>query len=194
MHSHSIFGIIFGINRLHKKQTMKKLSGLILIITLSIAAHSCSFAQTSEIKWMTLQEAESAMKKKPKKMFIDIYTDWCGWCKRLDATTYKDQAVVDYITKNFYAVKLNAETKDPITYLGKEYTYDVSRKLNMVSAQFMEASSGYPTLTFVDEKFTVLTVNPGYVEAPMFLKTLKYYGDNYYLNMDVNTYLTTVAK
>ncbi len=173
---------------------MKKLTGLLLIITLSIAAHSCSFAQTAEIKWMTLQEAEAAMKKKPKKLFVDIYTGWCGWCKRLDATTYKDPAVVEYINKNFYSVKLDAETKETITYQGKSYDFDASRKINLVASLFMGASSGYPTLTYLDENLKVLTVNPGYVEAPMFLKTLKYYGDNYYLNMDVNTYLTTVGK
>jgi len=173
---------------------MKKISGLILIITLSIAAHSCSFAQTAEIKWMTLPEAEAAMKKKPKKIFVDIYTGWCGWCKRLDATTYQDQEVVKYINENFYSVKLDAEMKEPVTYQGKEYNFDASRKMNLVASQFMGASSGYPTLTYLDENFRVLTVNPGYVEAPMFMKTLKYYGDNYYLNMDVSKYLSEVAK
>ncbi len=170
---------------------MKKLTGLLLIITLSIAAHSCSFAQTAEIKWMTLQEAEAAMKKKPKKMFVDIYTGWCGWCKRLDATTYKDPMVVEYINKNFYAVKLDAETKETITFQGKTYDFDASRKTNTVATQFMGGSGGYPTLTYVDQDFKVLSVQPGYVEAPAFLKTLKYYGDNFYLNMEYQKYLTT---
>ena len=84
--------------------------------------------------------------------------------------------------------------KEPVTYQGKEYTFDASRKMNLVASQFMGASSGYPTLTYLDENFRVLTVNPGYVEAPMFMKTLKYYGDNYYLNMDVSKYLSEVAK
>lgn len=170
---------------------MKKLSGLILIISLSIGLHSCSFAQTAEIKWMTFNQAEKAMKKHKKKMFVDIYTGWCGWCKRLDATTYKDPAVVAYINKNYYAVKLDAETKDTIVFQGKKYTYDESRKTNTIASLFMAGSSGYPTLTYVDEKFKVLSVQPGYVEAPAFLQTLKYYGDNYYLNMDYQKYLTT---
>ena len=131
------------------------------------------------------------MKKKPKKMFVDIYTGWCGWCKRLDATTYKDAAVVEYINKNFYPVKLDAETKETITFQGKTYNYDESRKTNLAAAQFMGGSSGYPTLTYVDQDFKVLSVQPGYVEAPAFLQTLKYYGDNYYLNMDYQKYLTT---
>ena len=173
---------------------MKKISGLILIITLSLIGHSCSFAQTADIKWMTLPEVEAAMKKKPKKVFVDVYTDWCGWCKRLDATTYKDAAVVKYINENYYSVKLDAEMKEAINYQGKTYNYEASMKKNLVANQFMGASGGYPTLTYLDENFKVLTVNPGYVDAAAFIKTLKYYGDNYYLNMDVTKYLNEVAK
>lgn len=169
---------------------MNKPLAFVLLLIISAFTHSCSVAQSAEIKWMTLQEAEAAMKKKPKKIFVDIYTDWCGWCKRLDATTYKDAAVVEYINKNFYSVKLNAEMKTDLVYQGKTYSYDVSRKTNTVAAQFMGGSGGYPTLTYVDEHFKVISVEPGYVDGTAFLKTLKFYGDNYYLNMDKSKYLS----
>ncbi len=172
----------------------KKLFSLIAIVAFSIAVHDFTYAQTAEIKWMTLSEAEAAMKKKPKKMFVDIYTDWCGWCKRLDATTYKDASVIEYINKNFYAVKLNAEQKDAITYNGKQYTYDASSRRNTVADEFMGNSGGYPTLTYLDENKKVIAINPGYVDAVAFLNYLKFYGDNYYLNMDYTKYLSDIVN
>ena len=53
------------------------------------------------VKWYSLEEAVALQKKKPKKIFIDMYTDWCGWCKRMDATTFTDPAVSAYLNENF---------------------------------------------------------------------------------------------
>ncbi|MBK7335110.1 MAG: DUF255 domain-containing protein [Saprospirales bacterium] len=64
-----------------------------------------------DLKWHTWEEAVAANKKEPRKILVDVYTDWCGWCKRMDATTFQDQTVMDYLKKNFYAVKLDAEQK-----------------------------------------------------------------------------------
>ena len=119
---------------------MKKISIFLLTISVLFTTHSNSVAQSTEIKWMSLSEVETAMKKKPKKIFVDVYTDWCGWCKRLDATTYKDAAVVKYINENFYSVKLDAEMKQPVTYQGKIYTYEASMKKNSIANEFMGAS------------------------------------------------------
>ena len=61
-----------------------------------LLAAGATFAQSaSEIKWLSITDAEKLMKKEPRKVIVDVYTDWCGWCKRLDATTYKDPAVVE---------------------------------------------------------------------------------------------------
>ena len=68
----------------------------------------------SLVKWMTFKEAFEANKKTPKPFLIDVYTDWCGWCKRMMATTYSNPAIAAYVNQNFYPVKFNAETKDSI--------------------------------------------------------------------------------
>ena len=74
-----------------------------------------------EIHWITWDEAVKLNASNPKKVFVDVYTDWCGWCKRMDATTFKDPKVVEYISNNYYAVKLDAEQKDDIVFQGNTF-------------------------------------------------------------------------
>ena len=40
------------------------------------------------VKWLTIEQAQELNKKKPRKIFVDVYTDWCGWCKKMDKTTF----------------------------------------------------------------------------------------------------------
>ena len=75
------------------------------------------------IKWISFEEAVMLSEKTPKKLFIDVYTSWCGWCKKMDATTFKEKEVVSFINENFYPVKLNAETRDTIRFREKEFKY-----------------------------------------------------------------------
>src|SRR5574337_722786 len=77
--------------------------------------HKKKLNPKEEIKWYSFQEAYNLNKTNPKKIFIDVYTDWCGWCKKMDASTFKDPNVIKIMNKYYYAVKLNAEMKDTIT-------------------------------------------------------------------------------
>lgn len=77
-----------------------------------------------DINWLTLEQADAALKKNPEKsLFIDFYTDWCGWCKKMDLSTFKDPEVVKYINENFLAVKFDAEHKEEVKFKGKTYQY-----------------------------------------------------------------------
>src|ERR1035441_1810392 len=73
------------------------------------------------VKWLSFHEAFELNKKQPKPFIIDVYTDWCGWCKQMMKTTYSDQGIASYINTWFYPVKFDAETKDSIFYNGTTY-------------------------------------------------------------------------
>src|SRR5262245_26390547 len=143
---------------------MKK---ILLVIAILITGSSIiSKAQTPaeqatananpSIHWMTLQEAEKQNKKHPKKILIDTYTDWCGWCKRLDATTWQDSRIVDYLNKNYYAVKFNAETKDSINFNGKIYKFNPNMRANELAYNLLNGQLAYPTVIVMDESLKSL--------------------------------------
>lgn len=72
-----------------------------------------------KINWLSMAELQAAYAKNPKPIIIDVYTDWCGWCKVMDRETYSNDKVADYINKNFYAVKYNAESTAQVEFANK---------------------------------------------------------------------------
>ena len=104
-------------------KVMRKISVSIFLVFFFIQ----SFSQG--VEWLGLNEAFELQKKDPKPMLVDVYTDWCGWCKHMDATTFKDPQIVSYLNQNFYAVKYNAETKDSMIVNSKLYVKCITKIL-----------------------------------------------------------------
>lgn len=75
----------------------------------------------NQIHWVSFDQAVKLSAQHPKKIFIDVYTPWCGWCKKMDADTYTDPTVISYINKNYYAVRLDAETADTFHFKDHEF-------------------------------------------------------------------------
>ena len=149
------------------------------------------------IKWLTVQEAYVLTQKKPKKFVVDVYTDWCGWCKVMDRETFSKPAIVDYVNENYYAVKLNAEQTDDIT-LGKQtfkYVSGGSRGVHELAAALLKNQMSYPTTVFLDEKFQLIQPIAGYLEPRMFHQIITYFGQNYHQKESFDQYkLGTYAK
>ena len=86
---------------------MKPIVSIIVVLMASVGVGlgQSDAVGRGQVRWVSFSEAVELSKKEPRKILIDIYTDWCGWCKKMDATTYGDGAVVEYINRHFYAVK-----------------------------------------------------------------------------------------
>lgn len=157
------------------------LSGLILLNTFCNGqAGIKEIIGPDGIQWMNFEDALKQQKTNPKKIFIDVYTGWCGWCKKMDGSTFKDQKVVDYLNSKFYAVKLDAETKDTITYKSKDYTFVPAYKSNEVAAFLLNGKMSYPTSLYLDEKSDPITAVPGFLTGEQLLPILKYFGEDIY--------------
>lgn len=126
--------------------------------------------ESKKINWVSIEEAEKLTMEKPKKIFVDVYTDWCGWCKRMDATTFTDEAVVDYVNEHYYAVKLNAESKEAISLKGMNTNgIELARSFRVTA---------YPTIVFIDEAFERVTPLPGYRKPAEFHDILKQFNES----------------
>ena len=72
---------------------------VLLILIVVLFSYGVKAQAVNTINWLTIEEAQEAMKTQPKKVFIDLSTDWCGWCKRMDATTFQDPNVVHFMNQ-----------------------------------------------------------------------------------------------
>lgn len=138
----------------------------IFIVALIGLFTTVTTAQKS-INWMSMDEALAAQEKEPKKIFMDVYTVWCGPCKMLDKNTFSHKKVINYINKNFYAVKFNAEGPDDITHEGFTYTnprYREDKKGRNSTHFFADALKlqGYPSLVFFEDDGKLIQALPGY--------------------------------
>jgi thiol:disulfide interchange protein len=107
-----------------------------------------------EIAWFqgTLDEALAKARKENKLVFIDFWTTWCGWCKKLDKDTYTDARVIAAMNEHYVCLSLDAETKVGAP-LARRYSVD-----------------GYPTLLMLTTDGFVRERIAGYKAPDPFLK------------------------
>jgi thioredoxin-related protein len=143
-----------------------------------------------KINWMTLEQAIEKSKTEKKKIFVDVYTDWCGWCKRMDETTFTDASVVEYMNANFYAVKFNAEQQQDIVFKNKTYHFKKvgTRGYHELAAEWLNNRMSYPTVVFINEDLELIQPLPNYVEAARFETIITYFGTNSYKKTPWETY------
>lgn len=133
-----------------------------------------------KINWISLPEAEKAFGIEKKTVLIDLYTDWCSWCKVMDKKTYSDPEVVKYINEHFLAVKLDAETREKIIWMGKEYNYQPSSKMNAYAVYLTRGNLSFPTTVFIPQAQPEPMAVPGFLEPRDIESLLKYFGDGHF--------------
>jgi thioredoxin-related protein len=153
----------------------------LLILLVSFAAVLTANAQTA-VKWYTIEEAYTMTKKEPRKIMIDVYTDWCSWCKVMDSKTFSNQVIADYLNTYFYPVKFNAEQKADVILNGKTYKFvnSGSRGYHELAAVLLNNQLGYPSVVFLDENTNMIQPVQGYIEAKPFDGIIKFIGGDVY--------------
>lgn len=138
------------------------------------------------INWLSWQEAMELQKEQPKKILVDLYTEWCIWCERMEKATFMHPQIAKYINENFYPVKFDAETRETINFRGKQFSYKAqdNKGYNMFSLYLTRGQLSYPSVVFLDE--TVSNPQPikGFQNPVVMDKLLHFFGENYYLKHD----------
>jgi thioredoxin-related protein len=143
---------------------MKKIGFILLVATFIINSSFAPAPAVEELKWYNFDEGYKIAQKKGKIMLVDLYTDWCGWCKRMDRDTYAKTEIIGAINEDFIAIKFNPEiTGVTYTFEGKKYTGD--QLANVISQNQL---SGYPTTVFYYPKAKKTNVVGGYYDASKF--------------------------
>ena len=121
----------------------------LLSIALLFALGRPALAQ--QIKWTDLQEAQALNAKKPKKYFVDLYTDWCGYCKKMDRTTLRNAQLAQFLNARYYPVKFNAEQRKNIYWNGRMYKYRSNgyQGFNELALYWLRGQMGFPAYLVV---------------------------------------------
>ena len=143
-----------------------------------------------KINWLSWEEALKKQEEEPRKIIVDIFTDWCIWCKRMEAT-FNDKNIAQYINENYYAIKFNAEQKEDISFKGKTYSFVNSGKkgYHELAAEITQGRLGYPSIVFMDESFEVIQAINGYKESSEFEMIITYFGDDFHMKMPWERYI-----
>ena len=152
---------------------------LLLYIFLLIS-YGNAFTQT-EINWLNFEQLEVKLKEEPKPILIYFYADWCAYCKKMDRHAFKDQKVIELLAKDFYAVKMNAETKDTLVFDGARFINDEvethrspTHQLAKLLASRNDQAFSLPALILLNKDFKVIDRKFSYLTSDRMLELLKY--------------------
>jgi thioredoxin-related protein len=159
---------------------MKYILGFLLTL-----AFLSLFGQTEEVKpakvnWLTFEEAIEKSKTEKRKLFIDVYTDWCGWCKVMDKNTFADPTIAKMLNEKYYPVKFNAEQREDVVFQGTTFKFiqQGNSGAHQLAAALLNNQLSYPTVTFMEEDYSGVYPIPGYRKPEEFHPLLVFFLQN----------------
>jgi thioredoxin-related protein len=155
---------------------------MVLAVSVNSYAQSAEAKSISPVKWMTFEQAVEKSKKEKRKLFIDVYTDWCGWCKVMDKNTFSDPVIAKLLNEKFYPVKFDAEQTADVVFNGTAFKFipQGSKGTHQLAAALLNNQLSYPTVTFLEEDYSAVYPLPGYRKPEEFHPFLIFFGENHY--------------
>ena len=164
-----------------------------LLILIGLAICTDLFAQDEKIEWLSFEEAIKRNETEPKLFIVDVYTSWCGWCKRMDANTFTNPVIIKYIQDNYWAVKLNAERKDTVI-LGQQMFVNENLSHKRGPHQFaialLNGKMTYPSIVYLDHNVELMHPPIAGYQGPLSLEQIiKYFGEGAYQSITWDKYV-----
>ena len=164
---------------------------LIFVLLLAAAGLAVS-AQESAVKWYSIEEAVALAQKNPRPIFVDTYTDWCGWCKKLDKDTFSHPVIAEILNNKYYAVKFDAEGKEPVVFQGRKFVNDGSLgKTHQLAYALLQGKLGYPTVVFLTPGSELITPVSGYKTPEQIEPLLNFFAGTSWQKQSYDDFLKT---
>jgi len=157
-------------------KTLKLLTLLSVIFSTGWRAN-----EAPALVWYSFNEGMAKAKTENKFVLMDVYTDWCGWCKVMDEKTYGDDNVAAYLKEKFVLVRLNPEKDGTVSYKG--------RLIEAAALAQGMGIDGYPATVFFEPTGDAVTMVSGYIQAGEFLKMIKFIGGRHYLTTNYSDFV-----
>ncbi|MBI4428364.1 MAG: thioredoxin fold domain-containing protein [Ignavibacteriales bacterium] len=171
---------------------MKSLPVILIIAAMTFviagvftSPHRSEAAADTDLAWKTFDEGSLLALQQKKKLLVDVYTNWCSWCTKMDKEVYPHEKVKNALTSHFVVVKLDAESDKKLNYQGSMMSEREFARVVGVT--------GYPTTLFFDENMKPITLLPGYVKAESFANILSFIGEGHYKQTTYKEYLDKLA-
>jgi thioredoxin-related protein len=149
---------------------------LVIIILSDTAVTIARGDKKNSVEWMNPEQLETIFNENKKPIIVDVYTNWCYYCKVMDNTTWRNDSVAAYLKSNYYTVKINAENQQPYQWRGTAYNYEPKYKVNMLAVKLLGGEMVYPSLVIIPVKGEP-EILKGAFTAKELEMILKYYGD-----------------
>ena len=148
---------------------MKHILSFILLTAFAVGAQA-------QVEWKTIEQASKIEAKGNTKLyFVDFYTSWCGWCKKMDRETFKD----------YIPVKFDAEGNAEFTWQGTKYANTAAApgarpNTHNFAKTVLGAKMGFPSFGIFGTDQKRITIIQGYQSASDLVMMLWYFasGDN----------------
>ncbi len=169
------------------------LIGFTLLSYAQTASTKTILNEESPVRWLTFEQALEKSKTEKRKIFIDVFTDWCGWCKVMDKNTFSEEQVAKILNEKFYPVKFNAEQTEDVVFSGTTFKFVPygNKGTHQLAAALLNNQMSYPTVVFLDEEFRMIQPLPGYQKAEEFHKIIQFIGDDHFKTKKWDEWQTT---
>lgn len=151
------------------------------ILLFSFLSICVSNGQAQEnIEWLSIEQAVKMRELEPRKILVDLYTEWCVWCNKMDIATFRKEHIAKYINEHYYPVRFDGEYKKEVRIEGKTYKYisNGKRGYHELAVALTQGRLSYPTVVFLNEDFKIIQPIAGFRSSLEFEKIMTYFGEN----------------
>jgi uncharacterized protein YyaL (SSP411 family) len=168
---------------------MIKVISVFIISFCSLSGYAQKKGKKQPMAWLTVEEVQQQWSAEKRPILIDVYTDWCHYCKVMDNSTWQHKELTDYTSKYFYPVKFNAESKTTVAWMGKAYEFKPAYKVHMLAAEWLQGNMIYPSTVIIPPDGEPIIL-PGVMDAKEMEPILQYFGEKHYLNTEWQVFKT----